>query len=51
MSALIRDLIEDYFGISEKLQKDPLDTIRGIGTGSGAPVGQDHDQYLYHGNQ
>ncbi len=51
MSALIRDLIDEYFSTSEKLQKDPLDAIRGIGTGSGEPVGRDHNQYLYGGKQ
>ncbi len=47
MSALIRRLVDTYFSGSPSAADDPLESIVGIGSGTGEPVGRAHDRYLY----
>lgn len=48
MSALIRRLLAEHFGEqSGPPSRDALESIVGIGTGTGEAVGRDHDAYLY----
>ncbi len=47
MSALIRQLIDAYFDRTEPETDDPLESIVGIGSGTGEPVSHTHDRYLY----
>lgn len=47
-SALIRRLLAEHFGEQPVVASaDSLDSIVGIGTGTGDAVGRDHDAYLY----
>ena len=48
MSALIRRLVEAHFRERPAPEaEDPLETIVGIGRGTGESVGRAHDRYLY----
>lgn len=50
MSALIRQLVDEYFDARPSPKDDPLESIIGIGSGTGEPVGLMHDRYLYEGD-
>ena len=50
LSALIRRLVDDYFKIGKVPDQDPLEAVTGIGSGTGAPVGREHNRYLYGGS-
>ena len=47
MSALIRKLMDAHFEAPPARQEDPLESIIGIGSGTGEPVGLRHDRYLH----
>ena len=47
LSALIRRMVDEYFGNKGPLEEDPFEAIVGIGTGTGEPVGREHNRYLY----
>ncbi len=47
LAALIRRLVDEHFARSGSPEPDPLETIIGIGEGSGEPVGRDHNRHLY----
>ncbi|MCZ0954800.1 MAG: ribbon-helix-helix protein, CopG family [Rhodospirillaceae bacterium] len=47
LSALIRRLVDDYFSIGTSQKSDPLEAVKGIGSGTGEPVGREHNRYLY----
>ena len=47
ISALIRQLVDEHFSTATTSTIDPLDAIKGIGSGSGEPVGRGHNSYLY----
>ena len=47
LSALIRRLVDEHFKGEPGLEVDPLETVAGIGSGTGAPVGREHNRYLY----
>ena len=49
LSALIRRLVDAHRGGAQgqEEEEDPLDAIAGIGRGDGAPVGREHNRYLY----
>jgi hypothetical protein len=48
LSAIIRDMINDRLaGKPAGDRKDPLYGIVGLGTGDGASVAREHDDYLY----
>ena len=47
LSALIRGLVDEYFNTGSKPVRDPLDVVTGIGSGTGDPVGREHNRYLY----
>lgn len=47
LAALIRNLIDEHLGRQRPPEQDPLDDLIGIGQGSGAPVGREHNRHLY----
>ena len=47
LSALIRRLVDGYFKARMEPKQDPLEAVMGIGSGTGDPVGREHDHYLY----
>ena len=47
LSALIRRLVDEYFGRQSLPEEDPLEAIVGIGTGTGEPIGREHNRHLY----
>ena len=47
LSALIRSLVDEYFQAGGAPVQDPLDAVTGIGSGTGDPVGREHNRYLY----
>ena len=47
LSALIRRLVDGYFKSRTDLKQDPLEAVTGIGSGTGDPVGREHNRYLY----
>ncbi len=47
LSALIRNLVEEYFGSEKPSEQDPLEAVIGIGSGTGGSVGREHNRYLY----
>jgi len=49
LAAVIRDLITGKLGKSPRLRRetDPLAGITGIGSGTGEPVGRNHNRLLY----
>ena len=47
LSALIRRLVDEHFKSEIGLERDPLEAVKGIGSGTGAPVGREHNRYLY----
>ena len=47
LSALIRRLVDNHFKSETRLEGDPLEAVTGIGAGTGAPVGREHNRYLY----
>lgn len=47
LSGLIRTLINQHFVDTNEPASDPLETIAGIGFGTGDPVGREHNRYLY----
>ena len=47
LSALIRRLVDEHFGAGTTSASDPLEAIEGIGSGTGEPVGREHNRYLY----
>ncbi len=47
LSALIRSLVDEYFNAGSGPVQDPLEAVTGIGTGTGDPVGREHNRYLY----
>ena len=47
LSALIRRLVDEHFKSETRLERDPLEAVTGIGAGTGAPVGREHNRYLY----
>ena len=49
LSALIRNLVDEYFNADRRPVQDPLEAVIGIGAGTGDPVGRDHNRYLYGG--
>lgn len=49
LSALIRSLVDEYFSADGGSAQDPLEAVVGIGSGTGDPVGREHNRYLYGG--
>ena len=49
LSALIRRLVDDFFGSDRLPEQDPLEAVIGIGSGTGEAVGREHNRYLYGG--
>ena len=47
LSALIRRLVDQHFNAGAARAIDPLEAVAGIGSGTGAPVGREHNRYLY----
>lgn len=47
LSALIRRLVDEHLGRGGRPEDDPVAAVAGIGTGSGEPVGREHNRYLY----
>lgn len=49
LAAVVRDLIAGQLKRSAGGRRlvDPLAAIRGIGAGTGEPVGRDHNRFLY----
>lgn len=47
LSALIRNLVDEHFQTGGGPLEDPLDAVTGIGSGTGDPVGREHNRYLY----
>ncbi len=47
MSALIRNLVNEHFSAANGPVQDPLEAVTGIGSGTGDPVGREHNRYLY----
>ncbi len=47
MSALIRNLVNEHFIAASGPAQDPLEAVTGIGSGTGDPVGREHNRYLY----
>ncbi len=47
ISALVRELVNTHFQGDNDIQVDSLESIIGIGFGTGEAVGRDHDRYLY----
>ena len=46
LSALIRQMVTER-SAAKRRGRDPLAAITGIATGSGDPVGRDHNRFLY----
>ena len=49
LSALIRTLVDQHFNAGAAREIDPLEVVAGIGSGTGAPIGREHNRYLYGG--
>ncbi len=47
MSALIRNLVNEHFNAPSGPVQDPLEAVTGIGSGTGDPIGREHNRYLY----
>ncbi len=47
VAALIRQLVDEHFRGANELAADPLESVKGIGAGTGEPVGREHNRYLY----
>lgn len=47
LAALIRRLVDDHFRNAGGAAQDPLDALAGIGSGTGEPVGREHNRHLY----
>ena len=47
LSALIRQLVSDYFEKKPIPQTNPLKQLAGIGEGTGQSVGREHNRFLY----
>ena len=47
LSALIRRLVDEHFSTATTSAIDPLEAIEGIESGTGEPVGREHNRYLY----
>ncbi len=47
VSALVRKLVDAYFQGDREPQADPLESIIGMGSGTGEAIGRDHNRYLY----
>ena len=47
ISALIRNLVEEHFRGRKEPGADPLESVKGIGSGTGEAVGREHNRYLY----
>ena len=47
LAALIRHLVDDHFRDVGSTAQDPLDALAGIGSGTGEPVGREHNRHLY----
>ncbi|MCY4016198.1 MAG: hypothetical protein OXF43_01540 [Gammaproteobacteria bacterium] len=47
MSALVRTLVDTHFRSRNEHREDPLESIIGIGSGTGEAVGRDHNRHLY----
>ena len=47
LAALIRHLVDDHFRGAGSTAQDPLDALAGIGSGTGEPVGREHNRHLY----
>ncbi|MCY3689202.1 MAG: hypothetical protein F4234_06915 [Gammaproteobacteria bacterium] len=47
VSALVRNLVDAHFQGEREPETDPLESIIGIGSGTGEAVGRDHNRYLY----
>ena len=47
LSALIRRLVDEFFGSERPPEQDPLEAVIGIGSGTGEAVGREHNRYLY----
>ena len=48
LSAIIRDLVDEMFAKRPtSLKSDPVSGIVGLGSGNGASVAREHDDYLY----
>ena len=47
VSALVRKLVDTHFQGGRQPQADPLESIIGMGSGTGEAVGRDHNRYLY----
>jgi len=47
MSALVRQIVDAHFGARPARREDPLESLIGIGVGTGEPAGLRHDRYLY----
>ena len=47
LSALIRSLVDRYLHADDASAQDPLEAVIGIGSGTGDPVGREHNRYLY----
>lgn len=47
ISALIRNLVEEHFQSRKVPEADPLESVKGIGSGTGEAVGREHNRYLY----
>ena len=47
LAAVIRQLVDNHFRLARNQSADPLQTVKGIGAGTGEPVGREHNRYLY----
>ncbi len=47
LSALIRSLVDEHFNADRGHVQDPLEAVIGIGSGTGDPIGREHNRYLY----
>ena len=47
LSALIRQLVTERSVATNRRKSDPLAAVAGIAAGSGAPVGREHNRFLY----
>ena len=47
LSALIRRLVDGHFKARMEPKQDPLEAVMGIGSGTGDPVGREHNHHLY----
>jgi hypothetical protein len=46
LSALLREIVDKHIN-SQPQSTDPLSEILGMAEGEPAPIGRDHDKYLY----